>query len=529
MTTHTRTKQHEFITTRNGRIPTGKSPRGRQVRTNEETVTFWIEGIYELKSRGSVSPNSIRVDGDRIYSYGTHFEMARMIRNDRGKVVAVYVSADTWSGGGWTSTGEHQGYVRHAVSTHAKPLGIPVLEIPFSVVNAAGIDFESIRILENRESRYTYHEITSVDRPGECVYTRDENGDAKYLAPDERDGVTMDPTLSTVPWEKTGMAHARCDGHATLHEDGLWHWRVKRHWMGDSLIRGRYTEHRTRKLTPEEREQYDWFAKVNEWIAIMREEHRASFVEGEGYSERIWKQAEDLRQYMYELQSELPAGLSRHRTGEPNVSFTVQRHATFLSSFDYAEPNRPYFFCELPYGCKAQTVDEGIDALMPMEVRMHVSLGDDVKRQGDVYALPTNLTTDELELLASPVKVTRTKWEPGDTGYSYEKVDVKIRRRKADEQYPTGALDILGTNHQATHVILTKDGRWFGRGRMYHSPSNREPDHRVVILAKDVWYEFVKNTVPLAGGKRNASSMGPGGSIFRSHSARAWSVGGGVD
>lgn len=531
MTTHT---QYKPVTTRHGRIPTGKSADGRAVRSGDETVLFWIEGIYELEPRRSVNPTSIQVDGDSIYSYGHHFEMARLMRNDRGKVVMILVSADTWAEGGWTSTGQHQGMVRSAVKHHAEPLGIPVLEIPFSVLHAAGIDFKSVRILENRESRYTTHEITNTNCPGDLCYVLDEDGEPKYIGTgnpgDARERLT---NVSTVHTDKCGMAHAHVVGHAELKSDGLWHWTVQRHWMGDSLIRAKYHETRQRKLDPVESITYEQWVMADIATHQMYEQWRGSHVEGVGYDNSIYKRWEDLREYTSELRGLLPPNITGTRR-DPRVRFTVYKWATFLSSFDYAEPHRPYFFCELPFGSNACTVEDGIATLKPRVVSLHESVGDIVLRQGDVFAIPTGYSTAELELLAKPVEVSRGRYVPnapeiGGETYVTTKVNVTIRRRHADEQYPTGALDILGTNHQATHVILTKDDRWFGRGRMVHSPDGRTPDHRVVKLDGAEWYEFVKNTVPTAGGRRNASSVGPGGSVFQSHSSRAWAVGGGVD
>lgn len=519
MTTHTKYK-HKFMTTPNGRIPTGKSEHGRKVRSGDETVQFWIEGIYERESRGYVDATSIIARGDTIYSYGTHFPMAKIMRDAKGKAVSILVSADTWQGGGWTSTGQHQGMVRSAVNAHAPNLGLPVLEIPFSVLDAANIDYASIRVIESRDSRYTEHEITSPDCPGVRGYARDEDGTVVSIHP--YTGVCLrklDPNLSSVDYERSGMAHAHARGHAELREDGLWHWTVERHWMGDSLIRAKSTEVRTRKPTADELAIAAHYADVRDMADRLADAYRESFVSGVGYDERYHEWSMAVREYSYELQSELPDGWrsGNERRGEvPTVAFHVQRWATYLSSFDYNEPHRPYFFCEMPYGCKAQTVDEAVDALMPSYVRWRIEQGDDVLRQGDVFAVPTDLTTDELESVAETVEVSRYDVE----GAAF-KVPVTIRRRGANESYPSGALDILGTNHQATHVIKTKDG-WYGRGRMYHSPRFRGPDHRVVKLEDDRWYLFVKNTVP------EARTSNVGNAVASGHS-RAWTTGGQVD
>jgi hypothetical protein len=476
VTTHTRTP----TTTPDGRIPTGKSKDGRAVRSGDETVQYWIDGLFEREPRRTrVAPTSIIARGDSIYSYGEHFEMARILRRKSG--------------------------VPH-------------------MLTSAGIDFSSIRPLEIRESRYTHHEMSSEVQPGPFaqIYDAEHNPTGEFYT----DKASV---------ERTGMGHAYAEGYAELKSDGLWHWTAKRHWMGDSLIRAKSTEQRSRKPTPEEREQFEWYATVAKWVETLRDEHRKSYVHGEGYDERLMSWSMDLSSYMYELQSNLPHGLTRNGPNDIQVRFTVERWATYLSSFDYNEPHRPYFFCELPYGSTAKTVEEGIDALMPMQVRAHIGLGDDVLRQGDIFAIPTDFDTEELESKAAPVTVSRGRYVPnpvhigGDT-WVVTKTEVLIRRFKAQEEYPSGALDIHGTNHRATHVIVTKDGRWFGRGRLVHAPAHRDPDHRVVKLANDVWYEFVKNTVPtVTNGQRNRATRNVGASTFQSGQSRAWSVGGGVD
>lgn len=511
---------HTFTTTPDGRVITGKSERGRAVRSGDDTVQFWIEGIYERKSRGNVDPTSIIVRGDTIYSYGTHFPMARLIRDAKGRVRLVLINADTWSGGGWTSTGQHQSMVRSATNHHAGTLGIPVMEIPFPVLESASIRFDSIKPLEIRDSRWTYHEIESYERPGVLGYVRTEDGSPKYVPEHERDGVELDDTLSSVDYSKCGMAHAHATGHAELREDGKWHWTVQRHWMGDSIFRAKSSETRTRSLTAAESELYERYCLVNHAAHDMYREYERSFKEGEGYDEALFKRYQDVSGYKRDLESGnwwLPRVQRGARTNR--LEFTVQRWATYLSSFDYNEPHRPYFMCELPYGCKATTVDEGVDALMPDVIRSAIAQGIDVKRQGDIYAIPTNLTTEVLESLALPVTVRR--YIIGE--HNYAERDVTLRRPRANETYPSGTLDILGTNHRATHMILTRDGQWYGRGTLSHAPSGREPDHRAVKLDGAEWYAFVKNTVPITG------RTGTVGGAIQSHHARAWTNRGQVD
>ena len=64
------------------------------------------------------------------------------------------------------------------------------------------------------------------------------------------------------------------------------------------------------------------------------------------------------------------------------------RTAYFLSGFDSNETRPSYFFCELPPKVKPTTVAEAYDTLKPTAVRLAEEYGRDVKRQGDIFAVP---------------------------------------------------------------------------------------------------------------------------------------------
>lgn len=526
-------------------MPTGLSKDGRLVRSNEDIVQYFGDSLLEREARGHLAINSMIVQNDRILSYGSHFCVAEIFRRKSGVPYMVMLNGDSWAPSRWISTSDHQAAVKRIVELYREQVGYDVFTVPFSAIDAAGIERGSIKPLEVRGDRWETIPHTSTKRPGPLAKMDHPDGVTEMVSETRYghmvDGVIVesytagstygpyvvgvekpvrvdDPNHATV--EHVGQ-HEHGDGYAELQSDGTWTWETRRHWLGDSIFRAKSKEVRQRALTADERTLWDAYTEFMYLASEMNEMHRASFVPGEGYAEWMHRAYRDLQDHARNIQARLP-----HTATHRGVSFTVERWASYLSSFDYGEPHRPYFLCELPNGCKATTVDEGVAALMPTMVKLHVDLGDAVLRQGDIFAIPTTLTTDELESRAREARATR--WVD-QTGVR-QAFDVAIRRRNAQEMYEPGDLDILGTNHQATHVIVTEDGRWFGRGKLVHAPSNRDPDHRAVKLDKDVWYEFVKNTVPTSKTRSNQRTVHVGNRrVDQSGQSRAWMLGGAVD
>lgn len=172
------------------------------------------------------------------------------------------------------------------------------------------------------------------------------------------------------------------------------------------------------------------------------------------------------------------------------------RRAKFLSSFDYQESRPLYFLAELPRS-NVETVDDAFELLKPPAVAAAMNSGLEVTRQGDIFAIPTSLTTRELKSIAR---------------------DVGKR------------LALLGGTHQATEVIVTKNGDCYARGTLYHAPGEwRTSDHaRRKIGNGKVWHRILKNTVP--GFSRNGwIPTGTNSGAIRRGNVRAWSAGGSVD
>lgn len=133
--------------------------RLRQARCYDDPCRDWIDvAVYGKEPRINNSGHygeRIWSSGGSIYSYGTHFEMARVLYEGKGKKrrpVMILVNGERAS----VTTTKHQGYVRDAV----RRSGLPSVIIPFGAIDAANIHIDSIRVLENLTDRQivTQHE-----------------------------------------------------------------------------------------------------------------------------------------------------------------------------------------------------------------------------------------------------------------------------------------------------------------------------------------------------------------------------------
>jgi hypothetical protein len=141
------------------------------------------------------------------------------------------------------------------------------------------------------------------------------------------------------------------------------------------------------------------------------------------------------------------------------------RTAAFLSAFDDQEGHGLYFLAQMPEGVHPATVAEAFAALRPMMVQEADDAGLTVTRQGDVFAIPSHLTTRDIR---------QGTWPAVKGAY------------------------VLGVNHTATEVVETP-GATFARGTLRHRPreSWRQPEHKMQRMGDGkTWHRLVKNTVP---------------------------------
>lgn len=462
------------------RLPRTRSGRPKLVCT-DDVLSYWAERI-ELVAPGreNFSYSSMICEGDSLYHYGHHFELARIMRDKRGRARLVLLNGDSYSGpGGFgPSTSSRQSDTRRA----ARMSNVPSLVVPFSALDAAGIDYGSIRPIHVRDDWNTIEEHSSrvcptkkrsqmIDPSGAMRTETYWDYSSQPACEREREV----PVYIDNPNETPGFSaqHGWSEG-ATRREDGTWRWHVRRHWLGDAIFRARTTETRTRKATADEladTERYRAWQAEADRLRTLGTRLPRSWARADGLSEGRYDYKRMFRLALagHALQQDVDANFDvqpnspRERNGR--VPIQVTRWATFLSSFDYQEARPLYFLCELPHAAKPSTVDEAVAALRPPEVIAAQARGLKVVRQGDLFAIPTKLTKQQ------------------------------IRRMRGRQDF-TKRLRVLGTNHSVTEGIVLKGGAVLGRGVMRHEPEGwRPPDHARQTLG-DRWHLLVRNTVP---------------------------------
>jgi hypothetical protein len=149
----------------------------------------------------------------------------------------------------------------------------------------------------------------------------------------------------------------------------------------------------------------------------------------------------------------------------------------FLSGFDRNERPALYFLTQLPG--PVESIRAAREALKPDSVLMALAGGRKVYRQGDMFAICTDLTTAEIRALGGTVEVL--------TAYA----------AAADRD----AFALYGTAHTADYVATMPDGTMLAFGKMRHTPwligDNREPDHKPLKLKRGRWHLVAKNTTPM--------------------------------
>lgn len=351
-------------------------------------------------SRGNVFTDTHNTE---IYSYGTHFTMA--IAYDDKKLFLI--NGDTYS----HTTSRHQSEVRGAIQNHG-PSDWKSIILPFSALNAAGINFDSIEPIE--------------------VYFDREVAICK-----------------TCGWQPTGYyKYGDLLEHKDSNED---HETYYSHRLGEALFS----------------------AEVSRMLESNNNTWRRGF------------------------------------TGWRNPKQILKKRVYFLSGFDDTANHRGgYFISALPK--KVSTVDEAYEALKPKEVVEAESKGIKVLRQGDIFAIPTEYTTAELRQFKHTYTKAKREEYP-----SHKRIFLDWRNReKYAEEYADQIAEhswyiekeywrverpgVLGTDHTVGEMLILtgKKPETYARGSIRHNHNDNppSPEHRVVYLAKGIWYRMVRNT-----------------------------------
>lgn len=167
--------------------------------SHDDIVRRWVAremGEHTGPNFSARRSNLWGTDG-HLYSYGTHFELARPIR-DRGRVVGWLANGDRVS----VSTDRHQRITRNALAR----TGLPIIIVPRDALSSAGIMLDTIRPVEITDDRF------------ETIPHR-----AYALPEGEIEKSVMTGTRITIETDDDGRA--------------VYVWTTHRHWLGASLFR----------------------------------------------------------------------------------------------------------------------------------------------------------------------------------------------------------------------------------------------------------------------------------------------------
>lgn len=164
----------------------------------------------------------------------------------------------------------------------------------------------------------------------------------------------------------------------------------------------------------------------------------------------------------------------------------------YLSAFDTQERTPMYFLAQLPDEGKCESYTDALQLLAPPIVHQARKEGRHVYRQGDIFAVETDLDHHDLK---HPKVVRRDAVMHGHRMIVHRRNKLRTR------------LMIYGTGHTATLVAVKENGATFIKGTMHHDPvlerAGREREHTDVRLEPNhKWFLAVRNAVPRATPKR---------------------------
>lgn len=485
-------------------------------RTNDEIVSYWTESVrqYGLIGRPLVG-GTVRVNADGAIHYERR---ANTKRTAWGPVVlgryvkkskAVVLNGDGFndqSGTNWQTRLRNNVRMRllQAPSKHVKQMVV----IPYAALTAAEIDIESIIpihvITDENEEIFTKRDappdqeafpdggrndystrVRTLTRTG-ITYELFESRDWGYT-----NGIVWQPNrpAATVGWRRElnpEWGAADINRRYRLSGDGQ-----RQAWM-------LYIDNETLSRLKTQREAHNRTVATNGW---------GLFTVGEFPTEDGWYTTEMVHHLGACLFSALGEDGKRHK---------------FVSAFDEDEPARMYFLAQLPDGSGATTYQEALDALAPPFVHEARKRGRRVFRQGDVFAVETTLSDEEVysfaktrvrrEIVYSTINAQTVRAVMGGLREWPEPGRNEVRERIAcpckcghkrwsgSSPKARAALSIYNTGHTADEVVVSAKGTTYVRGTLYHDPHVYEPgrqrEHQDIALPPGVWFVAVRNTVP---------------------------------
>jgi hypothetical protein len=514
-----------------------------------DTTTRWVESCLGYTDKPLLKNQRLIAEPDRIFSYGSHFEIARLIR-DRRNPSHWMLNGDRFS----NTTSKHQAEVLSAITRRGGSFAR--VTIPYSALQAADVLLDTVQIIESTSDRWEDKQEYFFEMPdsatwqydtetadlggwqnsktgefvarlkmwGEagpkretCVVCADPVGYTHFMKryPDDRDrawtecqeftqAIEAHRRFSHGEWEEIGH-HVRETGRRRLISRRGWsEWDLvdmpdsptgvayvrswRRHWLGESVIKAKVSYRGWRKC------------RDCEGTGVV-EPYSEQFADDEGYgplTERQDYYAPSTEQYVTIVEDDM---VYRHRTvaatrmttqcatcgGARRNRVNRQRWAYFLSGFDSNEARPSYFFCELPPKARPTSVAEAYQVLKPRAVHLAEQVGREVERQGDIFWIPMpDLTLRDLRKQGTYLKRTT---ETEEFGPDWNRTRVT--------HFTGGEPYVLSTNHTVSEQVRV--GRLtYARGIMRHEPDRRRPDHaRIKLGDGKTWGLVVKNTVPI--------------------------------
>jgi hypothetical protein len=191
--------------------------------TNDQVISWWVAnaGLHKdayvefrkkfLEPKGSVGFSR---DGREIRHYG-HFAVGRIVQIGNSRRGMFLLNGDLYSGP--SGHGPSTSYIQAEVRRLVQATGVPSVIIPFSVIDAAGIDADTIRVVDT---------------------TRDTEIPVERWA----------ASYKSIPsWIRESYEYVQRNGGESMsfrnmqqHPDGSWTWTVMQHLLGQSLFRASY-------------------------------------------------------------------------------------------------------------------------------------------------------------------------------------------------------------------------------------------------------------------------------------------------
>lgn len=187
----------------------------------------------------------------------------------------------------------------------------------------------------------------------------------------------------------------------------------------------------------------------------------------------------------------------------------------YISGYDANEDPPLYFLARLPH--EVTTYAEAIEALKPRSVKLAEAQGLRVRRQGDMFAIPTTWRSHDLRAMGAvfstnvtinrrmPRVSSMARWTIMISGDEVPAESVESAEAREIEYLTvthSRRRGLYGTAHTATELAYLPDGTMFARGRIEHDPrgvreEGRDPDHQPLPLPGKTWWLVAKNTVPI--------------------------------